>query len=447
MGRRTLQIIWLGGLGALLSPAAMALPTLLAEHIADVGDDQPVQMLTTPDDDGRLFIVCRTGRVHIVDETGFFRPSPFFRDTSIAAPAFSGLLGMAFHPKYEENGYFYLYYIAADNVARIVRYSVSEHPDIADESTAFPVLSFTDAVFDTHFGGWLEFGPDGYLYLSVGDADLTGADQFNRSQDLAQLMGKILRLDVDVDDFPMDPDQNYGAPASNPLAGNMAGQREEIWAYGLRNPWRCDFDAQTGDLYVADVGESSWEEVNLIPAGAPPLPNFGWRCREGWVCTPFAAASCAQCPDSSLTDPVYAYSHGGEACSIIGGAVYRGSSLPLEYQGRFFFSDYCTGAISSLDPAVQGPTRVVDHSSTLKKAISPLTTSVNTGPGGEVYFCNRLGDVWKLAPDPSFTTCEWDLIADGVVGASDLATLISLWNAPYVSDDLAALIGSWGPCP
>ncbi len=430
-------------LGASLQ-LARAQSALAPEFVANLGALHPVMTLATPEDDGRLFIVCRQGPVLIMKENALL-PTPFIDLPGLPSSGFLGLLGMAFDPAYDSNGWFYLYTAELDDTIRLTRYQVSADPNIADLKSATPIFSAGADPFDTHFGGSIAFDPKGaLLYIATGDANLAGNDLENRSQDLTSLFGKMLRIDPHGDDFPDDPEQNYAIPMGNPLAGVRGGARQEIYAYGLRNPWRPAFDCKTGDLYIPDVGANDWEEINVRPASDAALKNYGWRCREGFSCTIFGAAGCPDCETAPFEDPVFVYSHEEGRCSIIGGVVYRGAELE-GYDGHFFFSDYCTGEVFSMTPSGSKPLEVQNHSEALGNAIRPLRTSVSSGPGGEIYLCSRLGDVWKISVE-GVSECEWDLAADGVVGAADLAQLIGAWGNPYTATELAELIGSWGPC-
>lgn len=286
--------------------------------------------LTAPAGDARLFIVEKTGAIRIVKD-GALLPEPFLDlSDAVSGGSEQGLLSMAFHPDYASNCFFYVDYTDTDGNTQVVRYSVQAgNPDAADPASAKTILT-VEQPFANHNGGLLLFGPDGMLYIGLGDGG-SGGDPFRNGQDLGTLLGKILRIDVDAGD-------PYGIPPDNPFVGR-AGARGEIWAYGLRNPWRFAFDAEAGLLYIADVGQGAWEEVNVVPMDAGGL-NFGWNIMEGTHC--FDASSCDQ---TGLTLPVHEYSH-DDGCSITGGYVYRGSLAP-SVRGQYFYSDFCAGFLRS----------------------------------------------------------------------------------------------------
>jgi glucose/arabinose dehydrogenase len=290
--------------------------------------------------DGRLFIVQKTGQIKIINSDGTVRPTAFLDIDPLVINGGSeeGLLGLAFHPNFVSNGYFYVYYtnLSGNNV--VARYQASAaDPNIADAASAQILLTLSHPTNNNHNGGNLNFGPsDGYLYIGTGDGGGAG-DTPNNAQNVNSLLGKLLRIDVNKDDFPADSSKNYGIPASNPYAGAAAGA-DEIWALGLRNPWRYEFDRQTQDLYIGDVGQSAREEVDFVPAGTGVGNNYGWRCYEG-----FAAFNTTGCgAQSSYVSPVTDYDHTLGRCSITGGFVYRGPEFST-LQGVYLYADYCSG--------------------------------------------------------------------------------------------------------
>lgn len=302
------------------------------------GFDRPVAIRNAGDD--RLFVVERPGRIILVDNEGNVAPTPFLdiRDRVRDNASERGLLGLAFHPNFTENGYFYVNYTTEPNSGTVVsRFTVDpSDPDRADIGSEMILLSF-DQPFGNHNGGDLAFGPDGYLYISTGDGGGAG-DPEDNGQDRLNFLGKILRIDVDSGD-------TYGIPADNPFA-NTDATLDEIWALGLRNPWRMSFDRQTGDLWIADVGQNQYEEVNFQPAGDPGGQNYGWRCYEGNE--PFNTQNCAAA--SELTFPVHTYVHNGaNGCSVTGGYVYRGPTY-TDMQGVYIYADFCSGRIWGLRP-------------------------------------------------------------------------------------------------
>lgn len=300
-------------------------PILGFERIAS-GLAAPVAI--THAGDSRLFITLQDGRVVIWDGTTV-RPEPFLdiRDR-VSSGGERGLLSIAFHPRYRENRWFFVNYTDLQGDTVVARFSVSADPDRADPSS-FRQILFVDQPFQNHNGGQLQFGPEGYLYIGMGDGG-SGGDPGNRAQNLNDLLGKMLRIDVDGD--------AYAIPSSNPFVG-QAGRRAEIWASGLRNPWRFSFDRVTGDLWIADVGQQQWEEVNVQPSTSPGGENYGWRRMEGTRC--YEPSS--NCNDGSLVLPVAEYNH-SLGCSVTGGYVYRGGRSP-RLHGTYLFGDLCSGRI------------------------------------------------------------------------------------------------------
>ncbi|NQY67201.1 MAG: PQQ-dependent sugar dehydrogenase [Flavobacteriales bacterium] len=303
------------------------------------GFTKPVDIRNAGDD--RLFIVEKNGIIKIVDTLGTVNATPFMDITSIVTSGNSwwderGLLGLAFHPNYAVNGYFFVNYIDGNGDTQISRFTVSAgDPDIGDDTSEEYVLNIAQPD-QYHNGGGLQFGPDGFLYIGTGDGDgTTGGDPYGYGQDSLHLLGAMLRLDVDV--------MPYTIPNSNPFVGNPEGL-DEIWATGLRNPWRYSFDSETGDLWIADVGQNLYEEVNMQPASSAGGESYGWNCYEGNSF--YFGGDCA--PDVAVyTSPVYDYLHTGDFCSITGGYMYRGSKYPEMY-GHYVYTDYCYGEIMSL---------------------------------------------------------------------------------------------------
>ncbi|MCA9969668.1 MAG: PQQ-dependent sugar dehydrogenase, partial [Anaerolineales bacterium] len=322
------------------APWATALAQATITPIA-TGLGTPTGITHAGDGSGRIFIVEQPGRIRIYDGTQLL-PTPFL-DVSglVTSGGERGLLGLAFHPNYAANGYFFVNYTDSAGDTVVARYTVSANPNVADAGSAVIALR-VDQPFANHNGGQLQFGPDGYLYVGLGDGGSAG-DPGNRAQNLGLLLGKILRLDVDGGGLPPDCDAGgqYTIPADNPFVAT-AGACGEIWAYGLRNPWRFSFDRASGDLYIADVGQSAWEEIDFQPASSAGGENYGWRLMEGFSCY----NPSTNCNDGSLTLPVVVYPHTAGLCSITGGYVYRGSAAPGA-AGAYIFGDYCTGQIAA----------------------------------------------------------------------------------------------------
>lgn len=361
---------------------AQVTPVLYAE-----GFSNPVSIANAGDE--RLFIVERAGLIRIIDGEGNVEPTPFLDISGIiTAGGEQGLLGLAFHPDYSDNGYFYINYTDLDGNTVIERYEVSEsNPDIADDQSGMLILEF-DQPFDNHNGGDIKFGPDGYLYIGTGDGG-DGGDPQDNAQDLSTLLGKMLRIDV-------DGGSPYVIPDDNPYTENGEAM-DEIWASGLRNPWRFSFDRQTGDLWIADVGQQDIEEVNFVPAGEGAGWNFGWRCYEG--SQEYNTTDCGA--EGEYEFPVFEYTQVGEnGCSVTGGFVYRGSDYPL-LDGYYFFADYCNDRIYSLHDNA-GQWLMEDHG---QYADNNFTTFGEDG-SGELYIAGiSSGKVYKITSpdDPSGT--------------------------------------------
>jgi glucose/arabinose dehydrogenase len=299
------------------------------------GLDTPVGIANARDGSQRLFIVEKAGRIRIV-HNGELADAAFLDITDRVGSSASeqGLLGLAFHPDYADNGFFFVNYTDHQGDTVVARFSVSENSAQADPASETVLLTL-DQPAGNHNGGHLAFGPDGHLYVGTGDGGAAG-DRFGNGQNGQTLLGAMLRLDVDGD-LP------YGVPADNPFIGNEA-IRDEIWAIGLRNPWRYSFDRVSGDLYIADVGQNRYEEVNVQPAISPGGQNYGWSIMEGTHCFPEDRA----CERAGLTLPVVEYDH-SLGCSVTGGYVYRGQDLAL-LSGVYLFGDYCSGRIWGLIP-------------------------------------------------------------------------------------------------
>lgn len=339
------------------------------------GLSAPVGIANAGDGTGRLFVVEQAGLIRILKD-GNLLPRAFLDITGqVGCCGERGLLGLAFHPRYAENGYFYTNYTDLNGNTVIARFQVTEDDlDRADSGSAKRLLSIQQP-YPNHNGGAVVFGPEGYLYLGLGDGG-SGGDPLGSGQSTNTLLGKVLRIDVDGGD-------PYLIPPDNPFAAG--GGLGEIWAYGLRNPWRIAFDSQTGDLYIGDVGQNSWEEIDFLPAGSPPGANFGWNYREGMH--PYQGVSPE---DAVLVDPVAEYGR-EEGCSVTGGVVYRGKELPA-WQGVYLYGDYCTGRVWGLLPEQQGGWQnapLFDTGFTI--------TSFGVDEQGEVYLVDYSGTVYRLS--------------------------------------------------
>ncbi len=361
------------------------------------GLTSPLYVTHAPDDFARVFIVEQKGRIKIL-KGGEVLDTPFLDISGIVRSGGErGLLGLAFHPNYAKNGFFYLDYTNSGGNIVIARFQVSANPEIADPDRAHVLLRITHPdPAGNHNGGWLAFGPDGYLYIATGDGG-PWYDPANRAQDTTnELLGKVLRIDVNGDDWPGDPDLNYGIPSDNPFVG-VAGD-DEIWAYGLRNPWRCAFDTATGDLYITDVGQATWEEVNFQSASGTGGVNYGWRCLEAAECTTFGECDCSS---FTSTPPIHAYGHDGLVCSITGGEIYRGCAIP-DLRGTYFFADFCSGQIWSFRYDGVNVADFQERTSELAPGGGldiRRISSFGRDAFGELYICDLAGgEVFKIIP-------------------------------------------------
>jgi glucose/arabinose dehydrogenase len=296
---------------------------------------RPVDLQHPEDQSDRLFVVEQAGIISVFPKDFTVLSKKTFLDITARVDDGGneeGLLGLAFHPGYKSNGYFYVNYTAANPDRTIVsRFKVSADPDVADPASELVLLSFNQP-YSNHNGGQLAFGPDGFLYIAIGDGG-SGGDPQNHGQDLKTILGSIARIDVDH----ASGARNYTIPGDNPFKGNTSGYSEEIYAYGMRNPWRMSFDAQTGQLWAGDVGQNSYEEIDLIVNGG----NYGWNIMEAKHCFR------ANCNQSGLKLPVWEYPR-SEGISITGGYVYRGSLFP-SLKGRYIYADYGSQKVWALD--------------------------------------------------------------------------------------------------
>lgn len=339
--------------------------------------DEPLYATHADDGSGRLFVVEKAGTIRIVTD-GNVSPTPFLDIRQLVGSTGSeqGLLSAAFHPDYATNGRFFVNYTDTNGDTVIARYSVSDDPDRADPNSARTIL-ILDQPYANHNGGLLLFGPDGYLWVGTGDGGSAG-DPHDNAQNPQVLLGKMLRLDVDAGD-------PYAIPPDNPFVGDP-GVRDEIWTMGLRNPWRYSFDRATGDLYIADVGQNAYEEIDLQRANSRGGENYGWSMMEGFHCYPPRTG----CNQRGLALPIAEYSH-ELGCSVTGGYVYRGSAYP-RLAGAYYFGDYCSGLIWALYQNEAGEwtkTRLLDTDLSI--------SSFGEDGTGEVYLTDlRGGGLYQL---------------------------------------------------
>jgi hypothetical protein len=415
-----------------LQAAAHAAPTPLTTERVASGLVRPIYVTHAPGDFDRLFIVEQRGTIRILDIAS---------DPPVLGGAFldiqgrvndaddeQGLLGLAFHPDYASNGFFYVDYTDATDATRVSRFSVTGgNPDLADANSELVLLSIAQPQTN-HNGGWIAFGPlDAYLYIATGDGGGGGDNDaghtpgLGNSQDITDnLLGKLLRIDVDGTN---GPGGLYGIPPDNPFVG-ISGD-DEIWSFGLRNPWRPGFDRETGDLYIADVGQSSWEEIDYQPWTSDGGESWGWRCREGAHDFNFTGS----CGSVAHSEPIAEYSHGGSPfrCSVTGGEVYRGCAVP-DLRGTYFYADYCSDQIWSLVVKAGAATSQQERTAELDPpgALSiDNVTSFGRDADGELYIVDRGGEVFQIVPDGPVGACVTSLPA-GSSGARALLALALL---------------------
>ena len=344
------------------------------------GFDRPLYVTHANDGSGRLFVLEQTGKIWIIKD-GLLSDDPFLDIsgliTASATRPYSeqGLLGVAFHPDYDSNGRFFVSYTDRSGSTVVARYQVSlSNPDIADAGSGQLIFQLRQP-YVNHNGGHIDFGPDGYLYISLGDGG-SANDPLGAGQNRRLLLGALLRIDVDGA-LP------YAIPQDNPFAGDDSAL-DEIWAYGLRNVWRFSFDRDTGDLYLADVGQNLWEEVNFQPADSKGGENYGWNVWEGTH--PFAGGSARD-----HVPPVFEYPH-SLGCSVTGGYVYRGSAIP-QLEAVYLFGDYCTGRVWAMyrDSDLNWQT---DEFANTGMAIS----SFGEDEDGELYIVDYAGELYRINP-------------------------------------------------
>jgi glucose/arabinose dehydrogenase len=346
--------------------------------------DFPVFLTAPPGDTSRLFVAEKGGRIKLVDKQTNTLIGIFLDISSLVSTGSEqGLLGLAFDPLYSTNGRFYVNYTDTAGNSVIARYVASADPNVAEPNADLVILTVAQP-FANHNGGMIAFGPDGFLYIGFGDGG-GGGDPANRAQNRNELLGKLLRIDVSQG----APQAVYSVPPSNPFAG-QSSERGEIWSLGLRNPWRFSFDRQTGDLYIADVGQGNFEEVDVATAaaGAGRGVNYGWNVMEASHCYPAGSA----CNTAGLTTPQLEYDHASGACSITGGYVYRGSAVPA-LQGTYFYADFCAGFVRSFR-LINGMANELQDWSALRPGGS--ITCFGEDASGELYLMTADGQLNRI---------------------------------------------------
>jgi glucose/arabinose dehydrogenase len=349
----------------------------------------PLYVTAPPGDTQRLFIVEQVSAQIKILQNGQILPTPFVNLNSLVINngGEQGLLGLAFHPNYAGNGFFYVNYTANSGNSVTARYQVSANPNVANPNSAQILLDIPDP-YSNHNGGCLGFGPDGYLYLGLGDGG-NAFDPQNRAQNGLVMWGKMLRLDV-------NNSSPYAIPANNPFVGNP-NMLPEIWSIGLRNPWRWSFDRANGNMYIGDVGQNTWEEVDYQPAGVGGQ-NWGWRIWEGNHSTGLTGLSTIV---PTVTFPIHEYDHTAGNCSVTGGYVYRGSAIP-DLQGTYFFGDYCSASIWSFRYNGASLTAFQDRTAMLAPPGGLNIGSISSfgeDASGELYICDLSGgEVFKIIP-------------------------------------------------
>ncbi len=416
----------LTSLTALAVAVPVTLPSCVTTTRVASGLNIPVHATAPAGDANRLFIVEKDGLLKTLD----LNTSQIATFLDIRNRVFSngeeGLLGLAFHPQFATNRRFYVYHTvkyiqAVDRALILEEYTANAQLTSADPATARTVLRISDPQ-DNHNGGWITFGPDGFLYVSIGDGGNGNDDGPGHSegtgnaQDITDnLLGKMLRINPDpaIDDFPADPNKNYGIPAGNPFIGVIGD--DEIWSYGLRNPWRCSFDRQTGDMWIGDVGQNQREEIDFLPAGNPGGQNFGWRLREGTIQTPTVGGP----PPAGNVEPVYDYGHGAGAFqgnSVTGGYVYRGPIVSL--RGTYFFADYVSRKIWSFKRSGTTITDLTDWTTKLQPSVGSIggLSSFGEDANGNLYLVDYDGEIYQVVEKSLFSGM-----------ASNVAATITQW--------------------
>jgi glucose/arabinose dehydrogenase len=460
-GKARIGFLVVATIGAIHAPARSIVAATLTTVLVTDGVSQPVLVTAPTGDRERLFIVELGGRIRVI-LNGEVLPSPFLDIADIVLTGSEeGLLGLAFHPNYADNGLFFVNYTDLDGNTVVASYSCTADPNRADPASATTILTI-DQPFFNHNGGCLAFGPlDGYLYIGTGDGGGAG-DPLGNAQDRRSRLGKLLRIDVDAAaPFGVPPTNPFG-PTTDPQDATL----DEIWALGLRNPWRFSFDRLTGDLYIGDVGQSSREEIDFQPGGDPGGENYGWNIMEGTA----RFSPWADCDAFGLTGPVLDYGHAGAQCSVTGGYSYRGTAID-GLQGTYFFADFCSARIWSFRLVGDEVTELTERTAELHPSGGPtigLISSFGEDADGELYICDLGGAVFKIVPRPAtdspveppdgdaaatgieFCNDNLDNDGDGEVDAADTdcpgndSCAFALCGICILPATLGVFVGLWG---
>lgn len=356
-------------------------PIITEEAFPGLSFTRPVDLQHAGDNSDRLFVVEQRGVISVFQNDAEVAEKGTFLDIEDQVEDEGneeGLLGVAFHPDFADNGYFYVNYTASNPDRTVIsRFQVSSSDiNVAQKDSETVLLEFPQP-YSNHNGGQVSFGPDGYLYIAVGDGG-SGGDPQDNGQDLKTLLGTILRIDVDN----KDGEKNYAIPSDNPFANNAEGYREEIYAYGLRNPWRFSFDTENDRLWTGDVGQNKYEEIDIIEKGG----NYGWNTMEGFHC--FEPSS--GCDESGLKLPIWEYDHADGDVSVAGGFVYHGPTVP-ELEGLYVYADYVSGRVWTLDHSdLDNPVN-----NELLNASFPIS-SFGTDQNNELYICGFDGKIYRF---------------------------------------------------
>lgn len=433
---KSLRLVWgvFAGCGVCLTASGLFAATPLTTELVQTGLTRPIYVTHAPDDFDRIFIIEKQGIIQVLDISTVGATATTFMNIDARVTGGGtdnderGLLGLAFDPDFSSNGFFYVNYTNGSNT-RVSRFSVDAgDPNLGDDTSEDILMTIAQPQAN-HNGGWIAFGPnDGLLYIATGDGGGSNDSgpghtlATGNSQDITNnLLGKMLRMDVSGAAATIPPD--------NPFVSTNGD--DEIWSYGLRNPWRNAFDTLTGDLFIADVGQGSWEEVDFQPADSLGGENYGWRCREGAHNFNFQAF----CASLTFDEPIHEYARGGIPfrCAITGGEVYRGCAIP-DLRGAYFFADFCSDQIWMLTRSAAGTVTVTEVTGELDPpGIAAITdvTSFGRDAAGEIYICDQGGQVYRIIPDGDAdppTPQDWD--NDGDVDDFDLQGFVNCETAP-----------------